>query len=152
MQFKICYYSKIAVKFIFLRELIFTHFLFSTYGTKTIDYEFPILLMITHFLSIWKTYHPLVMRLYAWNGYLSTFILKWLAQKLNMRNSDWFRIVIQDTRSRSKDVWTIKRPWSFNSRSRTEFFYDSSKSYCNYFLFWVIKLIILIFRVSNNYK
>ena len=92
------------------------------------------------------------MRLCAQGGYLRTLTLRWLTQKLYVRNCDWFTIAIHDPIFRPKYVRTIKRPWSFKVRLRTESFCDSNKLYRTGFLFWVIELVILIFRVSNISK
>ena len=50
-----------------------------------------------------------VLRLRARIGYLGTFIAKWLKQKLDLGNRDWFTIAIHDTRSRPKSVGTLKK-------------------------------------------
>ena len=42
------------------------------------------------------------LRLRARGGYLSNFILKWLTQKPDLGNCDWFAIAIHNPRSRSK--------------------------------------------------
>ena len=46
----------------------------------------------------------------------------------------------------------LKSTYFFKVQSRTEIFYDSNKLYCAGFYLWVIKLIILIFRVSKYSK
>ena len=96
-------------------------------------------------IQLYIHYHILI--LCARGGYLSNFILKWLTQKLDLGNRDWFAIAIHDPKSRLKGVQTLKRPWIFKVWSWAESFYDSSKLNGMGFSFWVIELIILIFRV-----
>ena len=50
------------------------------------------------------------LRLRAQGGYLSTFILKWVTQKLDLEDCDLFAIVIHDPRYSPKVVQTLKRP------------------------------------------
>ena len=61
-------------------------------------------------------------------------------------------IAVHDPGLRPKGVQKPKSLWVFKVWLLTEVFYDSSKSYRTGVLFWVIKLLILIFRVSNNFK
>ena len=81
------------------------------------------------------------------------FTLKWLTQKPDLVNRDWFAKAIRDPRSRPKGLQTLKRPWSFKVWSRTERFYDSIKSNQTGFssvfsnsLFWSSAFLI----ISNN--
>ena len=92
------------------------------------------------------------LRLRAQGGYLSNIILKWLTQKLYLENCDWFAIAIHNPISGPKGVRTLKMPWIFKVWSQMEIFYNSINLYHTEFLLWVIELIILIFRVSNNSK
>ena len=91
--------------------------------------------------------------LHAQSGYIKVFILKWLRQKPNLGNCDYFAKVIHDTRSRPKCVWTLKWPWSFKVQLWTEILYDPIKSNHTVFLyglsnslFWSSALQI----ISNN--
>ena len=51
--------------------------------------------------------------LHAQSGYISTFIVKWITRKPDLRNCDRCSIAIHDTRSRPKGVQTLKNTVKF---------------------------------------
>ena len=68
------------------------------------------------------------MRLKAWGGYLSIFLLKQLTQNPDLVYWDYFVILAHDPRSRPIVVLTPKMPWSLKFWSQMERFYNSGKS------------------------
>ena len=77
-------------------------------------------------------------RLRSQSRYLSTFITKWLTQKPDLGNHDWFSIAIHDPRSRPKDVQTLKKAVKFQisvtdgNPERLEYIVSCGVSYLSY--------------------
>ena len=119
-----------------------------TFYTKTLTRKFHGKIVTNHTKIVRLMNREICIRkclgLRAWGGHLSTFILKWLTQTPDLVKCDWFALTIYDPRSRTKGVQTLKRPLISKFWSRTEIFYDSSKSYHTGFLLWLIEIIFYL--------